>query len=123
MLRESGPDAVAPVLLPLLLAFPDLHDAWLAKWREQPRERLADAVSVLMGVDGIEDRLSEITVPALVVHGENDQPVPLSAGRALRDGLPAAGPLLVIPGAGHTPSLTHPGQVTAPMLDFLRANA
>jgi len=118
--RAGGPEAVAPVLLDLLLGQPELHPDWLGAWQRQPRQRLADAVTVLMGVDDISARLGEITQPALVVHGEADQPVPLPLGRLLCDQLPGALDLVVVPDAGHTPSLTHPGQVNGPLAAFLR---
>ncbi|MFC4957621.1 alpha/beta fold hydrolase [Streptomyces mauvecolor] len=121
--RAGGPDAVAPVLLDLLLGRPDVHEEWLREWRAQPRERLADAVAVLMGVDDISARLGEITQPALIVHGEADLPVPLPLGRMLRDRLPGAVGLTVVPDAGHTPSLTHPGEVNACVAAFLRHGA
>jgi 3-oxoadipate enol-lactonase len=41
----------------------------------------------------------------------------------LRDGLPGALDLIAIPGAGHTPSLTHPDQVNGPLAAFLRQRA
>src|SRR6202167_4304007 len=47
----GGLDAVGPVLLGMLLGKPDQD--WLQAWHEQPQERLADAVTVLMGVDDI----------------------------------------------------------------------
>lgn len=118
--RAGGPDAVAPVLLDLLLGEPDIHQDWLRAWHEQPRERLADAVTVLMGVDDLTDRLGAITQPALIVHGEADRPVPLPLGQMLRDRLPGAVDLIVVPGAGHTPSLTHPARINGPLTVFLR---
>ncbi|MFI6056302.1 alpha/beta fold hydrolase [Streptomyces violascens] len=121
--RAGGPDAVAPALLDLLLGRPDVHEEWLREWRAQPRERLADAVAVLMGVDDISARLGEIAQPALVVHGEADLPVPLPLGRMLRDRLPGAVGLAVIPAAGHTPGLTHPAEVNASLAAFLRRGA
>ena len=121
--RDGGPDAVAPVLLGMLLGKPEIHQDWLRAWREQPQQRLADAVAVLMGADDISARLSQITQPALIVHGEADQPIPLPLGQMLRDRLPRAVDLIVIPGAGHTPSLTHPDQVNRPLADFLRQHA
>ena len=121
--RDNGPDAVAPVLLRMLLGKPEIHQNWLQAWHEQPWQRLADAVSVLMDVDDISDRLGEITQPALVIHGEADQSIPRQLGQMVRDGLPGALDLVVIPGAGHTPSLTDPDQVNVPVLDFLRRRA
>ena len=121
--RDRGPDAVAPVLLGLLLGQPEIHEHWLQAWREQPQQRLADAVAVLMGVDDISGRLGQITQPALVVHGEADQSIPPALGQLLRDRLPGASDLIEIPGAGHTPSLTHPDQVNGPVAAFLRRRA
>jgi pimeloyl-ACP methyl ester carboxylesterase len=121
--RDRGPDAVAPVLLGLLLGQPEIHEHWLQAWREQPQQRLADAVAVLMGVDDISARLGQITQPALVVHGEADQSIPPALGQLLRDRLPGASDLIEIPGAGHTPSLTHPDQVNDPLAAFLRRRA
>ncbi|MDT7733261.1 MAG: 3-oxoadipate enol-lactonase [Mycobacterium sp.] len=118
--RTGGPDAVPAGFLDMLLGDPDLHDDWLRSWRQQPNDRLADAVGVLMGVDDITARLGEITQPALVVHGEADQPVPLQFGQLLRDALPNAVDLVVVPGAGHTPSLTHADEVNPPLITFLR---
>ena len=59
-------------------------------WR---REEDADAEAAAAQVDAIEefdvsDRLYEITVPALVMHGEADAVVPIDVGEALADGLP-----------------------------------
>ncbi|MFC5722758.1 alpha/beta fold hydrolase [Streptomyces gamaensis] len=121
--RGDGPDAVAPLLLDMLLGRPGIHADWLHAWHEQPRERLSDAVAVLMGVDDVSTRLGEITQPALIVHGEADQPVPLPLGQMLRERLPGATDLTVVPGAGHTPSLTHPDQVNGPLTAFLRHHA
>ncbi|MFK0155985.1 alpha/beta fold hydrolase [Streptomyces sp. NPDC090499] len=121
--RGAGPEAVGPVLLGMLLGRPAIHDQWLAKWRAQPRERLADAVQVLMEVDDITDRVGEITAPALVVHGDADQPIPYPLGQALAGQIPGAQELVTVTGAGHTPNLTHPDQVNPALADFLRRYA
>jgi 3-oxoadipate enol-lactonase len=98
--RDGGVDAVGPLLLARLLGRPDIHQDWLRVWQEQPSQRLADAVNVLMGVDEISDRLGEITQPALIVHGEDDQANRCRPGQMLRDRLAGALDLIVIPGAG-----------------------
>jgi len=121
--RDGGPDAVAPVLLDLLLGQPEIHRHWLQAWRDQPQQRLADAVAVLMGVDDISARLGQITQPTLIVHGEADRSIPPALGQLLRDRLPGASDLIGIPGAGHTPGLTHPDQVNGPLAAFLRRRA
>ncbi|MGW2491526.1 alpha/beta fold hydrolase [Streptomyces sp. NPDC001606] len=117
--EAAGPDAVGPQLLDLLIGEPALHEVWLAKWRAQPPHRSATAVRTLMGVDDISARLSGITVPALVVHGEWDAPVPVAAGRALHAALPGAQDFVLVPGAAHTPNLTHAAEVTRALAGFL----
>jgi 3-oxoadipate enol-lactonase len=121
--RDGGLDAVGPTLLGMLLGKPEIYQEWLQAWHEQPQERLADAVAVLMGVDDISGRLGEISQPALIVHGAADQAIPLARAEMIREALPGARDLIVIPDAGHTPSLTHPGQVNDPLTAFLRQAA
>lgn len=118
-LAVAGPDAVAPALLPTLIGREDLHETWLDKWRAQPQRRLADAMSALMSADDVQGRLSEITVPVLGIHGEDDHIVPLEAGRALHEALPGAKEFVVVPGAAHTPVLSHPDVVTPAIVGFL----
>ncbi|MFI6683896.1 alpha/beta fold hydrolase [Streptomyces sp. NPDC050485] len=119
-LRTHGPDTVGPALLELLLGVPELYPEWLAKWRRQPNGRLADAVGVLMAVDDLTARLGEVRAPALVVHGTDDRPIPPAAGRALAAALPAA-TFVPVPGAGHTPPLTHVEMVHEPLLELLNS--
>jgi 3-oxoadipate enol-lactonase len=119
-MRDPGPQVVGPPLLDLLLGDRSLSPQWLTKWEQQPRTRLAHAVDTLLSVDAVEHRLTKITAPALVIHGEVDQAIPVSAGRALHAGLPGAmDPMTVIPGAAHTPPLTHPDEVNAAIAGFL----
>lgn len=66
-------------------------------------------------------RLGTVTIPAMVVHGEDD-PIPLEAARVLADGLRA--PLIVIPECGHVPYLEAPDAFVDALDPFLpRDNA
>jgi pimeloyl-ACP methyl ester carboxylesterase len=51
--------------------------------------------------------LTAVRVPTLVLHGELDAIVPLSVGRQVAAAVPGA-ELVVIPGAGHVPTVTRP---------------
>lgn len=83
---------------------------------------------VLVGcLAGIRDRsdssavLARITVPALVIVGEQDALMPPAGAQKLAAALPA-GELAVIPGAGHVPSVERPVAAAEAMLAFLRRN-
>lgn len=93
---------------------------WIERWRALPRGGLATTFQALTSRDDLTDRLSEIEVPALVIHGDADASIPLERAQVLADGLPQA-ELAVIAGAGHASNLTHAEQVNAYIERFLSA--
>ena len=62
--------------------------------------------------------LDRITVPVLILWGEQDFVLPLRHGRRLARDLPNAH-LEIVPGAGHLPNEERPERVNALMLEFL----
>jgi 3-oxoadipate enol-lactonase len=62
--------------------------------------------------------LPSLTVPTLVVVGEEDSFVPLATAMAMAAELPM-GSLAAIPGSGHTPSMEQPETTARALLDFL----
>jgi 3-oxoadipate enol-lactonase len=111
-------DATATAVLGLLLGDADCETAWKDKLLRQPPARLARAVGVLMSVDDVAEALGTITAPTLVIHGDQDQPIPIELGRELANALPAAD-WLPIPGAAHTPPLTEGAAVAAAIASFV----
>jgi 3-oxoadipate enol-lactonase len=65
-------------------------------------------------------RLSEITVPTLIVVGEDDVPDIHRVSEILRDGI-AASTLRVVPGAGHLVTMSAPTAFNDAVAEFLRA--
>jgi pimeloyl-ACP methyl ester carboxylesterase len=65
------------------------------------------------------ERLHEVQAPALVIVGELDLPDFRIIADILAENLPRARKL-VVPGAGHLPSLEHPEEVNPALLSFLR---
>jgi pimeloyl-ACP methyl ester carboxylesterase len=59
---------------------------------------------------------SSVGVKTLVIHGEQDLIVPLAAGQMVADAVPDAS-LVVIPGAGHLPTMTRPTDVVRAIED------
>ncbi len=95
--------------------------AWIAKWLARPPESVTPIYRTLMDRDDVTDRLSEITVPALVIHGEEDIAIGMDRAEQLCAGLPGCAGVVRIPGAGHASNLTHPEPVNQAIRSFLES--
>jgi len=93
--------------------------AWIAKWKERDPRGLTRIYRTLMDRDDITDRLREITVPALVIHGEEDAAIDEALARRLVEDLPGALSLVRVAGAGHASNMTHPELVNSSIEAFL----
>ena len=65
---------------------------------------------------GMRPDVYAIIQPTLVIRGDADAPVPAASSQLLADSLPNA-TLIVLPGAGHIPTLTRPAEVAQAMAD------
>jgi pimeloyl-ACP methyl ester carboxylesterase len=63
-------------------------------------------------------RLSQITVPTLVIHGETDRLVPAGNGKLIAERIPGA-KLVMLPGASHIFTTDQPDLAQRAVLDFL----
>jgi len=78
-----------------------------------------DSIKAFSETDFTED-LKQFTIPTLIIHGDDDQVVPIdAAGRASKALVPHA-TLIVYPGAPHGLTETHKDQVNADLLAFIR---
>ena len=68
----------------------------------------------------VASRLTALTMPALVLWGEQDALVPVAVGQALAAALPHA-QFDVLPGCGHLPTLEKPAESAALFTQLLRA--
>lgn len=64
------------------------------------------------------DRLSEITVPTLVLVGEKDPACPVSAARALNEGISGSN-LIIIPQSAHLPNIEQTVAFNEALMEFL----
>jgi pimeloyl-ACP methyl ester carboxylesterase len=117
--REHGPAPVQEIVASILLG-PGSWDDWYAKWAGLDIDGLTRAFRCLVDRDDITGRLSEISCPALVVHGTSDAAIPMTRAQELRDGLGGKAELVPVDGAPHAANLTHPAEVNAAILPFLR---
>ncbi len=114
-----GPGLVQEVVSSIILG-PGQWDDWYAKWAAADNDQFTDAFRCLMDRDDITSRLGEIRCQALIVHGTADAAIPLARAEQLRDGLGGKVQLAVIDGGPHASNVTHPAEVSAAMLSFLR---
>ncbi|MGA9277964.1 alpha/beta fold hydrolase [Ilumatobacter sp.] len=114
-----GPiDELAGAVAGIIINEPETNAAWIAKWQSRPHEQMRAPGDCLLERDDITDRLSEITCPALVVHGTEDTAIPMERADELAAGLVGAGPVVAVGGA-HAANLTNPEPVNAAIVAFL----
>jgi len=68
---------------------------------------------------GLAERLSELTLPTLVITGDDDRIVPTEQSVRLAEELPNA-QLVVIPQCGHLPHEEHPAEFMQAVTEFLK---
>ena len=62
--------------------------------------------------------LSEINVPVLIIHGADDQLIPVAEAEAMHQAIPNS-ELVIVPDAGHLPNLEQPDIFHDAVIDFL----
>jgi 3-oxoadipate enol-lactonase len=122
--QESGVAAIIESMLPKILA-PRTYDTQ-PKLVERVREIMAET-SVEGVVDaqmGMKDRpdstplLGQIRVPALVVHGAEDQIIPPAEAQAMHAAIQGS-QLQILPDAGHLLNMEQPGLFNLALAEFL----
>jgi pimeloyl-ACP methyl ester carboxylesterase len=105
-IRRDGPGFLADEMLPKLVGpdtartRPDVVRQVRAMVTGQSTAGLVGALSAMRDRPDSRSMLGDITIPTLVVHGSDDQLIPLSEARAMADAIPGA-QFAVIPAAGH----------------------
>jgi non-heme chloroperoxidase len=79
-----------------------------------------DCIKAFSETDFSED-LKKFDVPTLIIHGDDDQIVPIGASAVLSSKLVKNATLKVLRGAPHGLCSTHKDQVNAELLGFLKA--
>lgn len=97
---------------------PDLVETWVDRWCTYPGDAVYHELSSWLGREDVTDRLAEIDVPVLIVHGEADASIEPERAEPMLDELPDAR-MVVISDAGHTSNLERPGSVNDAIRSFL----
>ena len=97
---------------------PALVEAWVDRWATYPGAALYNELHAWLERPDVTDRLAEIDVPVLVVHGEEDPSIDPSRAEPMLAELPDAR-MELIPKAGHTSTLEAPDRVNEAITSFL----
>lgn len=97
-----------------------LRDSFWHQGMQASLKSVFDCIKAFSETDFTED-LKTFTIPTLVLHGDDDQIVPIGASALLASRLVKGATLKVYPGAPHGLCSTHKEQVNADLLAFLRA--
>ena len=122
--REKGAGAVADEMMPKLLGEtshrerPAVVERVRAMIEGNSRDAIAGAVEAMMNRPDSRPLLAHISVPTLVVCGEEDVLTPPSDSEALHEGI-ADSRLVRIPRAGHLSSLEAPEEFSLALNAFL----
>lgn len=121
---ESGDlDAVAPALPTIffaddfIAAHVDEVDSWLDRVRAADPTGFVHAMRALNARDDISARLGEITVPTLVIHGEQDVAIPMERAIELAERIDGA--RLELTSGGHQSNVDRPEATSRLIRDFL----
>lgn len=123
---EMTPELAATAALPFIYdadTAPDLIEEDLAirrPWLPKPESYVAQLEGILAWESY--SRLPAISVPTLVIHGENDRLVPAGNGRIIAGRIPGA-KLVLIPHAGHILLTDQPQITREAILNFLKTQS
>jgi pimeloyl-ACP methyl ester carboxylesterase len=119
--RTLGPRSVVSAVMPLMFgkstfaSQPGLVEDYRERFMKLGVETIRPGLDAITGRDDLGARLGEITVPTLVIVGEEDRTLPPANARRMARGIPGA-ELVIVPGAGHLASSENPEPVHAPVV-------
>ncbi|MCB1692661.1 MAG: alpha/beta hydrolase [Pseudomonadales bacterium] len=116
---DESLDEVAGIIASIIINDPVHSPIWIDKWKTRDRETIVLPAETLLTRDDIADRVGEIRCPVLIIHGEEDNAIPIATAEELAGELPDCRGFVRIPGAAHAPNMTHPEPVNQAIAQFL----
>lgn len=112
-------DSVAALLFGTS-ASDDLKNHWIERWRKMNAKHAMQTLQAVTRRDDVSSRLSEITAPALVIHGLEDAAISMDRAQATADGLKGLVQFVKLEHAGHSATVEQPDLVNEAIVRFLR---
>lgn len=122
--KEKGVQALVDGLMPKLLSpktydeQPDIVEFVHAMMMETSAEGVMGALAAMRDRPDSTETLSKIDVPTLIIHGADDNLIPVSQAEAMHAAIPNSR-LIIISDAGHLPNLEQPDAYNDAVIDFL----
>jgi len=120
----GGAEAIAADMLPKLLApaayeeNPDLVEFVSEMILQTSTDGLVGALTAMRDRPDSTPDLPGLDIPTLILHGEEDQLIPVAEAEVMRKGIPGA-ELVIVPEAGHLPNLEQPDIFNDAVREFL----
>ncbi len=121
--ESGGTESIVSGMLPKLMAPESYEDDELVDFVKEIMEGTS-VEGVIGALHAMRDRpdstptLSKIAVPTLIIHGENDQIIPIVEAEAMYRAIEEA-EMVVVEQAGHLPNLEQPDVFNDAVIDFL----
>jgi 3-oxoadipate enol-lactonase len=113
---EHGYDEeLASAMAERVLGEPGLAEEWKPRWRELDPALLGLAADDLLDRDDVTERLPELAMPVLCVHGTEDTAVPVARAHEICAAVDDCRGVVEVAGAPHAVHLTH-AQVVDPAI-------
>jgi 3-oxoadipate enol-lactonase len=112
-------EELASVVAGLIIGDSVLESTWKDKWKDMDPARLRAAGGALLDRDDISDRLDELAMPVLLVHGTQDSAIPVSRAREICAAVSDCRGIVEVEGGSHASNLTHPDVVNPAIREFL----
>ena len=97
-----------------------VRDSFWLQGMQAGLKNVLDCIKAFSETDFSED-LTKFIIPTLIIHGDDDQIVPISTSALLSSGIIKGSTLKIYPGASHGLCTTHKVQINADLLAFIAA--
>ncbi len=118
-LENKGVEALTEGMPESLSDFPEIRDRIKTMIRATHKNGLIGALLGMAERTDYTTQLKVISVPALVVAGEQDKLIPIETAREMADLIPGS-KIEIIPGTGHMPMMESPDLLSKVLLDFIK---
>ena len=126
--RQGGVTAITEAMLPKLLSphssenKPELVEYVRAMMMATSMEAILGDLEGLKSRPDSTQMLAELRLPTLIIHGADDQIIPVEEARTMHNAIPDSR-LEILPEAGHLPNLEQPERFNGVVRQFLQAQS